>query len=207
MKGFILFWALLLLSFSGCLTYYQPNPPTATEPNTPPPPTYYTNVTSRESVNMVPVTMPNVTNTAGVIYSSSAPKSARNIEAGMMDTDWISPGKVTIENFYKGAEADYAMRIHNGGNTDTVFDVNPRQPDGIMNNKLPLDCIDWVQLPQYSIYVPAKQTYEIPVTIKMLKDTGMKGKTYEVWISVINKGQKGMVQTELCSRWIISTRN
>jgi hypothetical protein len=206
MRKFILPLVLLLLFSAGCLTHYEQNPPTATEPSPPPQSTYYTNVTTRQSENMVPVTMPNVTNAAGVVYSSTSPKDARNIEIGLMNTNWVSPGKVTIDNMYKGAEADYMLRIHNGTDIDTIFDVNPRQPDGIRDDKLPLDCMDWIQLPQYSVYIPAKQTFEIPVVVKMLKDTNMKGKTYEVWISVIDKGQKGMVQTELCSRWIISTR-
>jgi len=34
-------------------------------------------------------------------------------------TTWISPGKVLIGNFYRGAEAEYPITIHNGGTTGT----------------------------------------------------------------------------------------
>ena len=205
MKKGVLLTLLVSLLFPGCYTYYVKSPPTATEPNPPPTETHYFN-TTQNAGNMVPVAMPNVTNSSNVVYSAAPSKNAAAIEAGLMNTNWISPGKVTIENLYKGAEADYTLRIHNGGDSDTVFDVNPRQADATMYEKLPQDCIDWVTMPQYSVYIPAKSTYDMPIMVKIVKDAGMKGKTYEVWISVIDKGQKGMIQTELCSRWIIATR-
>jgi hypothetical protein len=194
MKKVVLFSVLLLL-LSGCYTYYDANPPTVTEPTTSTPPTYYYNSSGNDA---------SVGST--IVYPLTTPQDAKSIESRMMDVNWISPGKVTIENLYKGAQAEYTLRIHNGGRVSTIFQVIPRQPDGIRSDKLPYDCMDWVQIPQLAIYVPAKTTYEMPITVKMLKDIDMKGKTYEFWISVIDNGQKGMVQTELCSRWIISTR-
>jgi hypothetical protein len=206
MKKITLFIVTVMLGLSGCITYYDPNPPTASEPISPPPTTYYMNTGNSESQNMVPVTMPNVTNPANVIYSTDSPKDSRNIEFGLQNTNWISPGKVTVDNLYLGAEADYILRIHNGSNDATIFQITVRQPDGTQNNKLPIDCMDWVTLSLKAVYVPAKTTYEMPIIVKMLKDTNMKGKSYEVWVSVIDSSQKGMVQTELCSRLIISTR-
>jgi hypothetical protein len=194
MKKVILF-SILLLLLSGCYTYYDPNPPTVTEPTPSTPPTYYYNPSEN-----------NTSVGSTIVYPLLTPQDAKGIEARMMDTNWISPGKVTIENLYQGAQAEYTLRIHNGGRVPTIFQVTPRQPDGVRSDKLPWDCMDWVQIPQLAVYVPAKTTYEMPITVKMLKDTNLKGKSYEFWISVIDNGQNGMVQTELCSRWIISTR-
>ena len=204
MRKLLLFSALLLMTLPGCFVYYVKDPPTATEPSPVVTPTYYySNITESEPANMVPVALPNMSNTT-LMYSSS-PKDANGIEMSMMNVNWVNPGKVTIENLHKGAEGDYLLRIHNGGANPTIFQVKPRLPDNLVNS-LPWDCMNWIQLPEYSVYVPGKTTYEMPITVKMLTDIGMKGKTYEVWISVIDNSQKGMVQTELCSRLIISTR-
>ena len=203
---------LFVLLFSGCLYYADPNPPTA-EPTVTALPAYYYDlsipVTANASLIATP-TSPVISNIqpvasiGTVVYPQV--QDAKTIEASMMNVDWISPGKVTIENLYKGSQAEYSMRIHNGGKSATIFQITSRQPDGIRDDKLPWDCMDWVQIPQGAVYIPAKSTVEVPVIVKMLKDTDMKGKTYEFWVSVINNSQKGMVQTELCSRWIIVTR-
>lgn len=208
MRKAVLFFVLLLL-LSGCYTYYDPNPPKA-EPTVTALPAYYYDlsipVTANASLIATPMVISDVqSNSTGTVVYPQV-KDAKVIEASMMDVDWINPGKVTIENMYKGSQAEYSMRIHNGGKTSATFQVAPRQPDGVRSDKLPLDCMDWVQMSQYAIYVPAKSTVELPVTVKMLKDINMKGKTYEFWVSVINNTQKGTVQTELCSRWIIVTR-
>jgi len=208
---------VFVLLFTGCLYYADPNPPKA-EPTVTALPAYYYDlsipVTANASLVATPQT-PLISNIKSNFTVTQSPignvvypqvKDAKTIEKSMMDVDWISPGKVTIENLYKGSQAEYSMRIHNGGKSATIFQVTSRQPDGIRDDKLPLDCMDWVQISQGAIYVPAKSTVEVPIVVKMLKDTDMRGKSYEFWVSVINNAQKGMVQTELCSRWIIVTR-
>lgn len=214
-KCILLVFALFL---SGCYTYYDSNPPKA-EPTVTALPAYYYDlripVTANASLVVTPQLpvisniQPNSDITQSPIGTVVYPqvKDAKTIEASMMNVDWISPGKVTIENLYKGSQAEYSIRIHNGGKEPTIFQVISRQPDGSRNDKLPWDCMDWVQISKNAVYVPAKSTVDVPVVVKMLKDADMKGKTYEFWVSVINNTQKGMVQTEMCSRWIIMTRN
>lgn len=198
MKKVMFLSTLILFLFTGCYTYYDPNPPKAVEP---PPPSYYYAPPVQND------TEANYTGVAGgQAYSVIPLQDSKSIETRMIDTNWISPGKVTIDNLYAGAQAEYVLRIHNGGSQATIFQVTARQPDGSAVNKLPLDCFDWVQIPKNAIYAPAKSTVEMNITVKMLKDTGMRGKTYEFWLSVIDNSQSGMVQTELCSRWIVSTR-
>lgn len=133
-------------------------------------------------------------------YSSS-------IENSMIDTNWIMPGKVNISNLYLGAQADYVLRVHNGGNTQSIFEIKARQPDNTIVEKLPIDCMNWVEISIPSVLIMPKSTVDVPITIRMVSDINMKGNNYEVWLSVIDTSQKGMVQTELCSRWFIATRN
>lgn len=130
-----------------------------------------------------------------------------SIENSMIDTNWITPGKVNIRNLYLGAQADYVLRIHNGGSTQSIFSVKARQPDNTNVEKLPIDCINWVEISIPSVFILPKSTVDVPITIRMVKDIDMKGKNYEVWLSVIDTSQQGMIQTELCSRWFIATRN
>jgi hypothetical protein len=205
MKRLVLCSLLVIMGVMGC-TYADPNPPRAMEPT----PTYYygdPSLPTTVSDNSSPIVADNKIG-GSVLYNADKPTSGSStaIEARMIDVNWISPGKVTISNLYKGAQAEYTLRIHNGSSDLSVFMINVRQPDGYGINKLPLDCLNWVSIPAYSIVVQPKGTYELPITVKMLTDTNMKGKDYEVWISVIDSSQKGMVQTELCSRWLISTR-
>jgi hypothetical protein len=202
MRKIIIISLLVSVVFTGCL-YAIPDPPRASEPTS----SYYYEQPTPNVLLDSPAPIAD-NGTGGVIYDANKPTSgsAATIEARMIDVNWISPGKVTISNLYKGAQAEYTMRIHNGGTEASIFNISMRQPDGSGFNKLPLDCLNWVSAPLYVVYIPSKGTYELPITVKMLTDTNMKGKEYEFWVSVIQGSQKGMIQTELCSRWLISTR-
>ena len=203
MQRVVLFLTLFLVLSLGCYTYYDPNSPTVTEPDTGVVAYYY------NGTPIMGIPTSNTSNTDNVsfsvVYPDPSPKSAHSIEAGLVDSNWLSPGKVSIGNFYKGAQAEYVMRIHNGGDKAAVFNIRVRQPDS-NPNALPLDCLNWVQIPLQSLLIQPKGTYEMMVTVTMLKDTNMKGKNYEFWVSVIDGSQSGMLQTELCGRWLISTR-
>jgi len=203
MRGLILGSLLVCTLFSGCIYYAEPNPPRASEPV---PTHYYENPAPVANIDSQQPIAGN--SSSGVIYDANKPTagSAASIEARMVDVTWISPGKVTITNLYKGSQAEYTMRIHNGNPNIAVFRISVRQPDGNGFNKLPSECLNWVSMPLYVIVLQPKETYELPVTVKMLTDAGMKGKDYEFWVSVIDGSQTGMVQSELCSRWLISTR-
>lgn len=196
-KGFILVSALFLF-LSGCVTY---GAPAVTEPVPPDTSYYYT-----PPVEPTPSNPANYTTVDGGLIYSAIPNASSSIESRMIDVNWISPGKVTIENLYGGAQAEYSMRIHNGSDQATIFQITARQPDATSVEKLPAECLNWVIIPQKAVYVSAKGTTDALITVKMLDDSVYKGKNYEFWLSVIDSSQKGMLQTELCSRWLVSTR-
>lgn len=202
MRKLILGSLLVVTLLLGCV-YADPNPPRAIEPTQT---YYYQDATKDVVLGSEPPVSDN--KTGGVLYNADKPTagSAVGIEASMVNVNWISPGKVTITNLYKGSQAEYTMRIHNGNPNTAVFRISVRQPDGDGFNKLPVECLGWVSMPFYVVTIPPKGTYELPVTVKMLTDTEMKGKNYEFWVSVIDGSQTGMIQSELCSRWLISTR-
>lgn len=51
-----------------------------------------------------------------------------------------------------------------------------------------------------------KETRDILVVLAMPKDAVVFAPKWEFWISVIDTTQKGMVQTELATRWLVSMR-
>lgn len=195
-KGLVLVSILLLSSTLGCL--YAPTP-TVTEPIPPDTSYYYAPPVSSDATNLTTVD-------GGMAYTAIPNNTQEGIESRLIDTNWISPGKVTIGNLYKGAQAEYSMRIHNGSAQATIFQITVRQPDYTDGEKLPYECLNWVNIPQKAVYVSGKGTVDALITVKMLEDSGYKGKDYEFWLSVVDSSQKGMIQTELCSRWLISTR-
>lgn len=124
---------------------------------------------------------------------------------------WISPGKVTVSNFYPGAQAEYAVTIHNGNDYSAAFSVTYRVPDHVDGgyNFPPAECADWVIIadgaPLLQPYDESGSTQDITVTLAMPKGAEAPDK-WEFWISVIDASQMGMVRTEMCVRWLIIMR-
>jgi hypothetical protein len=120
---------------------------------------------------------------------------------------WISPGKVYISNLFPGSQAEWNLRIHNEKDVANDYSVYYKIPDYTEQGyeKLPSKFGKWVILDS-KITISPRSVGEELITIKMDKNDQASRKKYEVWIGVMDASQGGMIKTELCSRWFISTQ-
>jgi hypothetical protein len=125
------------------------------------------------------------------------------------DMNWISPGKVMVDNFHPGARAEYPLTVHNGNDYVTTFGVGYRFPDNVADEyvKPSLDAQDWVIVADATPVMEPKETRDILIVLDMPEDSAVFAPRWEFWISVVDLSQEGMVRTELCSRWLISMRS
>jgi len=124
------------------------------------------------------------------------------------DKTWISPGKVQVGNFYPGARAEWLLLVHNGNDAVASFEVVYRYPDHVGEDyvKPTKEVQDWVIIADTTPVIAPKETKEILIVLAMPKDAAVFAPKWEFWISVKDTTQSGMVQTELCSRWLINMR-
>lgn len=200
-----------------------------------------------------------------------------------IDKTWISPGKVSVGNFYPGARAEWPLLIHNGSdgqriesiavttevsetrvavplrgfpvNTDSnsflvtsltdnsltpasystidhtlliegfkpnmttvisisyiskaQFSVYYRVPDHLLEGyeNAPFGAKDWVIIADKSPVIMPQTTQEIMIALDIPEDyTKDLPAKWEFWIGVVDTSQEGMIQAELCSRWLIISR-
>jgi len=119
---------------------------------------------------------------------------------------WISPGKYKVEGFHPGATASIPIALHNGNDEDTTFEVTARVPDNLKDGYEP-----WPWPESVIIEIPEPtlgpgEMIPIPIELTMPEDVEYEDKLAEVWVSVIEQGQEGMVITELVTRVLIETR-
>lgn len=118
---------------------------------------------------------------------------------------WINPGKVYITNLFFGSQAEWIIRIHNEKNVPNVFSVYYKVPDYVEKGyeRLPDKFSKWI-IVNKTITIAPDSIGETLVTVKMSDQA--YSKKYEAWIAVMDESQTGMIRTELCSRWFISTQ-
>lgn len=124
------------------------------------------------------------------------------------DVTWISPGKIQVGNFYPGARAEWILSVHNGNDTASAFAVTYRYPDHVEEEyaKPTEEVQDWVIIADATPLIAPRETREILVALAMPKDSAVFAPNWEFWVSVKDTTQTGMVQTELCVRWLITMR-
>ena len=113
---------------------------------------------------------------ATVVPSSNltAPPSSSNpdIEQTLADRTWISPAMVQIGNYYPGARAEWAIRVHNGKDTPTEFLVSYGEPSYTKEGykRAPTEVQDWIVIVDATPVLAPKETKEILVVLAMPKD-------------------------------------
>ena len=124
------------------------------------------------------------------------------------DVTWISPGKVVVGNFHAGGRAEYPITIHNGKDVTTEFAVYYRIPDHVPEDttKAPDMVQDWVIVADPTPVLAPYETRDILVVLAMPQTAVDPAPKWEFWVGVKDNSQTGMVQTELCTRWIVSMR-
>jgi len=121
---------------------------------------------------------------------------------------WISPGKVLIGNFHAGGRAEYPITIHNGKDVPIEFLVYYRVPDHVPEDitKAPDTVQDWVIIADPTPVLAPYETRDILVVLEMPGTAKDPAPKWEFWVGVKDNSQSGMVQTELCCRWLVSMR-
>jgi hypothetical protein len=151
---------------------------------------------------------------AGVLLSACAQTPAPpvtgeevNPPPELYDKTWISPGKVTVGNFYPGARAEYLLSIHNGKDEPAEFSVTYREPGSVGEGYVtaPNEAEGWVIIADPAPVLAAKETRQILIAVDMPKAAKAPPK-WEFWIAVKDVTQTSMVQTELACRWLIEMR-
>jgi hypothetical protein len=144
----------------------------------------------------------------GSIGFTATPNYTNDTEKRMENVVWITPGKVNIDGLYPGAQGEYTIRIHNPRDMETVFSIYNREADIVTEgySKLPQEFTKWVNIVPSTLVIPARSTGEVLVTVKIGLRDKASNKKYETWIGVMDESQKGTVKSEICSRWMITTR-
>jgi len=145
---------------------------------------------------------------APTLFSTSGNGSTVLPNEPPIDRTWISPGKVQVGNFYPGARAEGNLLVHNGNDTGASFLIAYRYPDHVEEGyiKPTPEVQDWVIITDPTPVLAPYETRGILVVLAMPEDAAAFAPKWEFWISVKDTTQTGMVQTELCSRWLVSMR-
>lgn len=124
------------------------------------------------------------------------------------DQNWITPGMVKVGNFHPGAQAEWFITVHNGQDTEILFDVTYKHPDHVGEGfvKPTEEVQDWVIIADTTPLLAPFETRTISILLDMPESATAPGDGWEFWISVIDASQAGFVKTELCSRWLITMR-
>src|SRR4030043_687078 len=99
--------------------------------------------------------------------------SAKEIEARLVDTNWTSPAEVRIGNYYPGANAEWSIKIHNGGDIYSKFRVAYSAPSRTSEgySMPPEEAQYWIIVADSTPMLAPKETKEILVTLAIPKDT------------------------------------
>jgi hypothetical protein len=116
---------------------------------------------------------------------------------------WISPGKVSINNTYRGLKIDNDIVIRNGSYAPAKFSIVARECDYLETGytNIPLD---WITVSSGEITIPSGESISVPITITIPKR--IPSKQLEFWVGVKDITRAGMLKTELCSKWFINIR-
>lgn len=125
----------------------------------------------------------------------------------LKDVVWLNPGTVEITNLYSGAKGEYYLQVHNPKTITSQFSIYRKVPTSTKEGfvALPEQYYNWIIISTPTIDIPAQSVSKVLVTIKMPDKDKVTGKKYETWIGVMDNSQTGMVRTEICSRWLITT--
>jgi len=131
-----------------------------------------------------------------------------DIEKRMSGVTWLNPGKVNIDGLYPGASGEYKIKIHNAKTTPVTFSIYNREAATLTEGyaKLPAEFNRWIVVTPSSLTIPAQSIGEVLVSVKIGLRDRATNKKYETWIGVMDESQKGIVKSEICSRWMITTR-
>lgn len=125
-----------------------------------------------------------------------------------VDSNWISPGKVFVNNYSPGHSAEWTLEVHNGNNASANFSIGYRVPDFVSEgySRPTEDVYRWIWISNKKPLIGAYQTYNVTISLGMPSTAVPPGEKWEFWIGVIDQSQTGNIQTELGQRWLITMK-
>lgn len=130
-----------------------------------------------------------------------------NDEPPPSGSNWISPGKIFVENYEPGEKVTLEIEVHNGNSVPTEFSVDFRYPDHVGEGySKPAGVSDWVKVKEKFPVIGARETYTAIIWLHMPSDDVSPGDKWEFWIGVKDKSQTGMVITELAVRVLVTMK-
>lgn len=122
-------------------------------------------------------------------------------------SNWISPGKIFVEDYEPGKTAVLEIEVYNGNSESTEFSVDYRYPDHVAEGySKPAGVSDWVKVKEKFPVIGAQETYTATIWLHMPSDAESIGDKWEFWIGVIDKSQTGMIITELATRVLVTMK-
>ena len=138
-------------------------------------------------------------------YNSTPNSNNSTPEEPPIESNWISPGKLFVEGYEVGKTVELEIQVHNGNDSPTKFSVGFRFPDNLTEGYVkPMGASDWVRIKERFPTIGTHETYIAKIWLYMPAGTEPPGNKWEFWIGVIDQGQTGMVQVELCTRVLIT---
>jgi len=121
---------------------------------------------------------------------------------GKVSSDYISPGKLEINNVFRESSSEFTMKIRNGTSIDNKYSISVREPDRLEEgySVIPLS---WISLSRKEIIILAGETKDIFITINIPKHISSKKLMF--WFSVKNENSS-TVKVELCSKIMVNIR-
>ena len=123
---------------------------------------------------------------------------------------YLSPGKIEIADINGGDYGEFEVTIHNGNEELTEFALSVRSPDNIPDIAsgehlaLPAEYHSWFTITELSPVLEADETRSILVSVQWPETIELDPGIYEVYISMVEGGQTGMVMVELAVRVIMT---
>lgn len=115
---------------------------------------------------------------------------------------------VYINGINPGQEEVIPLTIVNGEDSNRQFSICVNSPSKVKEGfeSLPVEYFSWITIPETEVFIPARESYQIPITLSMPTDIIYQGKKAEVRILVEDITQGGL-HTALEARWFITTGN
>jgi len=147
-----------------------------------------------------------LTNTIGFGNShNSTPNGNSTPMEPPIESNWISPGKLYVDNYVVGATVELELQIHNGNDNSTQFSMGFRFPDNLTEGYAkPTGASDWVRMKKKFPTIGAHETYTGTFYLYMPNGAVPPADKWEFWIEVVDQSQTGMVVVKLCSRVLVT---
>lgn len=139
------------------------------------------------------------TNSNSFLVTSSTDNSLSPVSYSVVDHTLL------VEGFKSNATTVISVSYV----SKSQFSVYYREPDHLLEGyeNAPFEAKNWVIIADKSPVIMPQTTQEIMIALDIPEDYAKElPDKWEFWIGVVDISQEGMIQAELCSRWLIISR-